>query len=73
MVGTCLHVHVRVRLFHDAVSFVSHPGLHHLPRLRYRRHVSCFNCLSEWLKLHKRCPKCRKGMTIKALRRLFPN
>lgn len=33
----------------------------------------CFNCIVEAVKSTKKCPKCRKGVTLKGLKRIFPN
>lgn len=37
------------------------------------RHMFCFSCIVEAVKATKKCPKCRKSVTLKALKRIFPN
>eukprot|EP00879_Flechtneria_rotunda_P001542 GHRR01001700.1.p1 GENE.GHRR01001700.1~~GHRR01001700.1.p1 ORF type:complete len:243 (+),score=91.74 GHRR01001700.1:331-1059(+) len=36
-------------------------------------HMFCYDCLTDAVKVTKRCPKCRKSTTVKQIKRLFPN
>lgn len=37
------------------------------------RHMFCYNCIVEAVKATKKCPKCRKSVTLKTIKRVFPN
>jgi hypothetical protein len=36
-----------------------------------RRHLFCGECLSAAMKVNKKCPKCRKGITPARVHRVF--
>jgi hypothetical protein len=33
----------------------------------------CYNCIVEAVRATKKCPKCRKGATLKNVKKIFPN
>lgn len=37
------------------------------------RHMFCFDCINDAVRATKKCPKCRKTITLKAIKRLYPN
>lgn len=36
-------------------------------------HMFCYNCIVEAVRATKKCPKCRKGATLKSVKKIFPN
>lgn len=37
------------------------------------RHMFCYTCLVEAVKSVKKCPKCRKQVTAKTMKKVYPN